>query len=121
MPDGSLNREYVSRDKIEPVVKELRDLTSAQMRRFFSHCRALETRLKVAREPWAMVLTDFLKIDVAAEDAYRKRPRKIPVVFYDFLKGNAAAVKEERDFTFGFLPHFEALVGFSAGKLKERG
>jgi len=69
----------------------------------------------------ALKRLDFLKLDVAAADAAGKKPSpKIPSLFRDFIGKNVAAVKDERDFLQGFLPHFEALVGFASGKLKER-
>ena len=120
-PSDSLNPDYVSREKIALIVNGLQQqLTTGQLRRFFGHCRHIETRLKAMNESWANVRPDFLKIDVAAEDARGKQPPKIPNIFYEFLKLNVAAVRNEKDFLRGFIPHFEALVGFSAGKLKER-
>src|SRR3954451_5242859 len=48
---GCLKIEYVSREKVEPLVKAMCEssprLTTHQIRRYFGHCRAVETRLKV--------------------------------------------------------------------------
>ncbi len=44
--DGTLNPEMVSRERIGPVADCLGELTTGQMRRFFGHCRALETRMR---------------------------------------------------------------------------
>jgi hypothetical protein len=63
---------------------------------------------------WAQVVADFYKLDVSAADAYGKDTKKIPRIFHDFIKANVAAVKTEGDFLKGFLPHFEALLGFGA-------
>ena len=57
---------------------------------------------------------------MAAADAFGKMPPKIPEIFHDFIKSNVAAVKNEKDFLKGFLPHFEALVGFGSQYFKER-
>ncbi len=41
-------------------------------------------------------------------------------IFHDFIRHNVAAVKTEKDFLEGFLPHFEALVGFGTPLFRER-
>lgn len=125
---GNLKPEYVSRERVEPLVEAMclhhnqprRDgLTSHQVRRYFGHCRAIETRLKSATgATWASVLPEIKKLDVAAADGFAKRPGKIPDLFHDFVKTNVAAIKSEKDFLNGFLPHFEALVGFGTAHFK---
>jgi CRISPR type III-A-associated protein Csm2 len=89
-------------------------LTTGQLRRFFQHCRGIETRLKSGTAAWARIRPQFEFLDAAAADAYGKQSRKIPDVFYHFIRRNVAAVKSEKDFLEGFLPHFEALVGFAS-------
>lgn len=89
------------------------ELTTAQLRRFFQHCRALESKLRYGAS-WGDVRADFLRLDAAAADAFGKEPKKIPDLFYDFIRKNVAAVKDEKDFLKGFLPHFEAVVAFSS-------
>ncbi|MGH7501818.1 MAG: hypothetical protein ACREL7_08685, partial [Longimicrobiales bacterium] len=48
--DGNLRIEYVSREKVEPLVREMArarpPLSQAQLRRFFQHCRRIEAQLK---------------------------------------------------------------------------
>ena len=56
----------------------------------------------------------FLILDATAADAFGKSPRKIPESFHEFIRCNVDAVHDEKDFLEGFLPHFEALVGFGA-------
>jgi len=113
---GNLKPEYVRRKEVMPVVEKLgaAKMTSSQLRRFFQHCRAIESLLKAKRSTWEKERASFMKLDVAAEDALGKRERKIPRLFHDFIKQNVAAVKTEEDFLEGFLPHFEALVGFGS-------
>ncbi|HRP61803.1 MAG TPA: type III-A CRISPR-associated protein Csm2 [Phycisphaerales bacterium] len=123
--DGNLRSDYVSRDKVEPLIHKMAHgdpkLTTGQLRRFFGHCRALETQLKSGTATWDQLRTKFAFLDVAAADAYGKAQRKIPGLFYDFILCNVAAVKTEKDFRQGFLAHFEALVGFGSLHLqKER-
>jgi CRISPR type III-A-associated protein Csm2 len=125
-----LKIEYVAREKVEPLVREMSEawphLTMHQLRRFFQHCRAIEARLKQSSSQdeqaklWASERANFAKLDSAAADAFGKSQKKIPRLFHDFIQRNVAAVKTEKDFLKGFLPHFEALVGFSAQHLNER-
>jgi CRISPR type III-A-associated protein Csm2 len=116
--EGNLRIDYVSREKVEPLVREMARarpaLTTAQIRRFFQHCRRIETHLKSREAAWAQVKPQVVFLDAAAEDAYGKQPRKIPALFRDFIQRNIAAIHSEKDLREGFLPHFEALVGFGA-------
>jgi CRISPR type III-A-associated protein Csm2 len=116
--DGNLRLEYVGRDKVEPLVAAMAraqpPLTQGQLRRFFQHCRRIETRLKTGQATWAHVRPQVAFLDAAAQDAYGKQPRKIPALFREFIQRNIEAVHSERDLRDGFLPHFEALVGFGA-------
>lgn len=119
--DGALRLEYVSRAKVEPLVEAMAGdkLTTGQIRRFFQHCRGVEAKLR-AGAPWGAVRPTFQFIEAAAADARGKRPQKIPDLFYDFICRNVAAVKTKNDFLRGFLPHFEAVVGFGSGRLMDR-
>ena len=121
----NLRLEYVARHiegrddiGVEPMIRAMANghpkLTTAQLRRFFQHCRGIETRLKSQEATWSQVRPSFEFLAAAAADAYGKQPRKIPDLFYDFICRNIATVKTERDFLHGFLPHFEALVGFGS-------
>lgn len=121
---GNLRPEFVSRDRLVPLVEELSNakpsLTMHQVRRFFQHCRAIEAKLRAKESTWAGEEAAFRKLDVAAADAFGKSQKKIPQLFHEFIKLNVAAVKNEKDFLEGFLPHFEALVGFGAQHFRER-
>lgn len=121
---GHLRPEYVSREKVDPLVQEMGRarpaLTTTQLRRFFQHCRAIEARIRAKQATWEAVRADFAKLDVAAADAFGKSQQKIPRLFHDFIQRNVACVKSERDFLKGFIPHFEALVGFGAQHLKDK-
>ena len=123
--DGHLKPEFVCREKVEPLVKamcrygpdgqeqEYKDgLTQSQIRRYFGHCRALELQLRTGGARWGDVRPLVCKLDAAAADGLAKRERKIPPLFADFIRRNVAAIRTEKDFLEGFLPHFEALVGF---------
>jgi len=121
--DGHLRVEYVCRDKVEPLVQAMcsdrTGLTTHQVRRYFGHCRAIETRLKASGIAWAGVWPEIKKLDFAAADGAAKHPPKIPPLFHDFIRRNVAAIKDQKDFVEGFLPHFEALVGFGQAHFKK--
>ena len=121
---GHLKAEFVLRERLVPLVqamdKAIPRLTMHQVRRFFQHCRAIEARVRSKVSTWADEEAAFRKLDVAAADAFGKSNPKIPKIFHDFIERNVAAVRSEEDFLKGFLPHFEALVGFGSQFLKER-
>jgi len=122
--NGCLKVEYVSRERVEPLVKAMcqasNGLTSHQIRRYFGHCRAVENRLKSSGESWACLLPEIKKLEIAAADGVHKKPKpKIPALFHDFIRKNVAAIKMEKDFLHGFLPHFEAVVGFGTAHFKK--
>jgi len=93
-------------------------LSTGQIRRFFQHCRAVETRLKTGQSTWGAERPHIEFLDAAAQDAFGKVQRKIPSLFFDFISRNVHAIKTEKDFLKGFLPHFEALVGFASAHLQ---
>lgn len=121
---GNLRPQFVTRDRIAPIAEDMARATPAltmhQIRRFFQHCRAIEAKLRAKTSTWEAEEAAFRQLDVAAADAFGKSPQKIPKLFHDFIKSNVAAVKNEKDFLKGFLPHFEALVGFGSQFFKER-
>lgn len=117
--NGNLKVEYVSREKVEPLAQKLTSLTTHQVRRYFGHCRALETRLKSGGAAWASVWPEVKKLDVAAADGAAKQSPKIPALFHDFIRRNVDKIKTEKDFLKGFLPHFEALIGFGQAYFKK--
>jgi len=120
--NGNLHLAFVQRSQVDVLARQMAEdgLTSTQLRRFFQHCRGIEAQIKSGQSKWAQVASRFKLLDSAAERA-RNRPRdSLPDIFYQFIRTNAAAVKTERDFIEGFLPHFEALLGFASAYLKRQ-
>ena len=74
----------------------------------------------VANESWKRVAASFEMLGCHAQNA--EAARKIPREFQGFIDENVARVTSSADpktaFLKGFLPHFEALVGFGAAHLK---
>lgn len=119
--EGYLFEYLIRRKQMRQLAEELSraypPLTSSQVRRFYNHCWAVKQAL--ASHEWGELRDQFAKLDKAAADAYGKTPHKIPKLFHDFIAANTEAVKTRKDFEEGFLPHFEALVGFGSGLFKE--
>lgn len=118
-----LRPEYVCRERVEPLVRAMCEqppgLTTHQIRRFFGHCRALETRLRSMGAAWGDVRPLVCKMDAAAADGASKQRHKIPELFHEFIRTNVAAIRTKEDFLEGFLPHFEAVVGFGQRYFKK--
>ena len=93
------------------------------MRRFYNYCRSIERQLKVEGRSWEQAAADFEKLVFHAQ--YAQSSDKIPWEFRQFIDANVGRVKaaegrQREAFLDGFLPHFEALVGFAAAHLRER-
>ena len=118
--------EWVARDKVGALAEELAsqrpNLTMSQLRRFFNHCRRIEQRLEGGGDGWWQVAASFEMLRCYAYDA--RKGAKIPAGFHAFIDGNVERVTRAGDsaqdrecaFREGFMPHFEALVGYFTGK-----
>ncbi len=81
-----------------------------QIRRFFSHVRALESSLRNGAE-FAAIVPGIAKLEPAATNAVTRG--LAPVEFQQFIEQNAReARKSERHFRDGFVAHFEAVVAY---------
>ena len=121
-----LQPDFVSRKFVDPLAKQLAyranpKLTTGQIRRFFNHCREIERRLKVDDESWLRVSASFESLCYHAQNA--KSAGNIPREFQDFIDDNVkrvvSAKEPKKAFLDGFLPHFEAVVGFGAAHMKK--
>ena len=120
-----LKPAFVGRKTVDPLARHLGRnakpaLTTGQMRRFFNHCRQIERRLESDGESWERVSAAFETLCSHAQ--YAQSARKIPAEFKRFIDDNVQRVVADsnpRDaFLRGFLPHFEALIGFGAAYMK---
>ena len=119
--------DFVASSKVQELAKTLGEnvrppLTYGQLRRFFNHCRDIERRLEIEGESWQCVAARFVMLSAHAHSAAAS-PSKIPLLFRDFIDVNVGKVKSSHNpraaFLNGFLPHFEALVGFGAAHMKD--
>lgn len=121
-----LQSDFVSKRNVDLLARYLGrnakpNLTTGQIRRFFNHCREIERRLKVDGESWHQVSAGFELLCAHAQNA--KSAGKIPQEFQNFIDDNVkrviSAKESERAFLDGFLPHFEALVGFGSVHMRK--
>ena len=121
-----LQPAFVSKKNVDPLAEQLAyrakpKLTTGQIRRFFNHCREIERRLKVDGESWHKVSARFEALCYHAQNS--KSAGKVPREFQDFIDDNVkrvvSAKEPERAFLDGFIPHFEALVGFGAAYMRK--
>ena len=121
-----LQPAFVARNTVDPLARQLGRharpaLTTGQMRRFFNHCRELERRLQADGERWEQVAAKFEALCSHAQ--YAQSVRKVPVEFARFIDDNVKRVVTDSNpreaFLRGFLPHFEALVGFGAAHMRK--
>ena len=121
-----LQPAFVARKTVDPLARQLARharpaLTTGQMRRFFNHCRQLERRLQADGESWEQVAAGFEGLCSHAQ--YAQSARKIPAEFRGFIDDNVQRVVSDGNpreaFLRGFLPHFEALVGFGAAHMRK--
>lgn len=118
--------DFVSREKVDALARGFAGgqpyLTTGQLRRFYNYCRSIERQLNVEGRNWQQVAADFEELVFHAQ--YAQSAHKIPVEFQQFIDDNVRRVKaadgQQREaFLEGFLPHFEALVGFASAHLRE--
>jgi len=92
--------------------RDKNSFTRTQLRRFFNHCAVIRQRLKDDPErPWEAERESFGMLPAYAGDALGKK--KAPESFVKFLEEHVQRVHDRNDFLRGFMPHFEAVVGFS--------
>lgn len=121
-----LQPAFVAKGNVDTLAEQFAcsepKLTTGQIRRFFNHCREIERQLKVDGESWHQVSAGFEALCYHAQNAVAAR--KIPREFQNFIDENVkrvvSAKEPKRAFLDGFLPHFEALVGFGAAHMKEK-
>ena len=106
---GVLREELVTStaDKLAAAFAA-RKLTTGQLRRFYSHVKAAENRLRMTGD-WPAVSVDVKKLGAFAAEA--KGKQKVPDNFYAFIDANVRAVNAKDDF-FAFIQHFESVVAF---------
>jgi hypothetical protein len=90
-----------------------------QLRAFYGHAKRAEDAARRGL-PLAGAVKEIRKLVPVAADRLGKK--KITPTFHRFLRDNALYVRTDDSAATlkAFLEHFEALVGFCQGKLKEK-
>lgn len=90
---------------------ERHPLTRHQLRAFYDHAKK-QLRLLEYGTPFAKVHPEVARLKAFAAD--RAARDKIPFSFRQFIDRNIDAITDEKSFRNGFMPHFEAVVAYSA-------
>lgn len=81
-----------------------------QIRKYYDYCKNLEGILKIKND-FNCILADLYQLVPLTNNALNKG--NISTSFKDFLELNInQAVKSERNFIEGFLPHFQSVIGY---------
>jgi CRISPR type III-A-associated protein Csm2 len=117
---GVLRTEYVT-SLAEKIAEELGyarpKMTMHQVRAFYGHVKRQERAVTNGR-PYREVLPEISKLKPIANE--RASKEKIPAAFKDFIERNVDKCKDEKAFLNGFVEHFQAVVAYCAGTIRER-
>lgn len=81
-----------------------------QIRKYYDYCKNLEGILKIKND-FNFILSELYQLIPLTNNAMNKG--NISNSFRDFLELNInQAVKSEKNFIEGFLPHFQAIIGY---------
>jgi len=90
-------------------------LTPHQLRAFYGHVKRQQAALEAGR-PFREVYPEICKLKPFAIE--RAEKEKIPIEFKEFICRNVDKATDERTFRAGFVEHFQAVVAYCAGTLK---
>jgi CRISPR type III-A-associated protein Csm2 len=117
---GVLKTEYVT-SLAENIAQELGyarpRMTMHQLRAFYGHVKRQEKAVTDGRL-YREVFPEISKLKPIANE--RSSKEKIPPVFKDFIERNVDKSKDEKSFLSGFVEHFQAVVAYCAGTIRER-
>lgn len=81
-----------------------------QIRKYYDYCKNLEGILKIKND-FSCIIPDLYQLIPLTNNAMNKG--NISNAFRDFLEINInQAVKSEKNFLDGFMPHFQSLIGY---------
>jgi len=84
-----------------------------QLRAFYDHAKRQQQRLRYGAS-FEEIHPEVAKLKAFAADRAARTNNPIPRSFKEFIDRNVDAVSDEKSFTQGFVPHFEAVVGYCA-------
>src|SRR5579884_3595459 len=116
--DGYTRPELLLKEAEDLAARFDRDgLRRSQLRAFYDHAKRQLQRLQYGA-PFADVHADIAKLSVVAADRAPRAVGKLPASFKEFIDRNVKAASDRKSFEKGFMPHFEAVVGYCA-RIKE--
>lgn len=89
-------------------------LTRHQLRSFYNHAKKQLQRLQYGT-PFAEVHPEVARLKAFAADR-AGRANGIPRSFKEFIDRNVDSITSQETFVKGFMPHFEAVVAYCAGR-----
>ena len=118
--DDGFTRVELVQDEAQRIASCFRDdnLTRHQLRAFYDHAKKQLQRLDYGA-PFGRIHPEIARLKAIAADRARRANNPLPNSFKEFLDRNVDAVKDEKTFRSGFMPHFEAVVAYCA-ILRER-
>ena len=118
--DGILKCEYVTSLAEEIAVclgKGSHALSMHQLRAFYGQVKRHHAAIKSGRE-FKQIYPEICKLKAFARE--RAEKDKIPAYFEQFVCRNVDHVEDQKAFLEGFVEHFQAVVAYCAGTIKER-
>lgn len=118
--DGILKCDYVTAlaERIaECLGRESPALNMHQLRAFYGQVKRQQAALRSGRS-FNQIYPEICKLKAFARD--RAEKKKIPHYFEQFLSKNVDHAKDQKAFLEGFVEHFQAVVAYCAGTIKER-
>jgi len=124
------NNNILKREILTTEAKKLADtfigqndrkplLKSTQLRKFYNEFKYFEKKLEDKEFNNFNEIKPLIKMmESKAEYASNAKKVRIPLQFKSFIVSNVRKIEDEFDFK-GFLKHFEAILGFYYGRIKE--
>jgi CRISPR type III-A-associated protein Csm2 len=122
LPEGYLRggyfdeKGYLREELLTSTAKDVagsfgRGLKGHQLRRFYNMIKGAETKLEYTGD-WKSTNVEVKGLLAFASEA--KAKGKVPQAFLEFIERNLELVTKESEKAFvkGFVPHFQAVVGF---------
>lgn len=112
--DDYIRKEFIltfAKELAEEFFKNENVNKPTQIRKYFDYCDKINGMSKVKKD-FLFVQAELPKVIPHLNNALKKG--LITNDFYNFMEKNIEeALIEEKNFTKGFIPHFEAVIGFS--------
>lgn len=114
---GVIKSEYLT-DLAERIAQQFEKdkLTPHQLRAFYGHVKRQKAALAV--RSWEYIYPEIQKLKPFAHDRHRRN--SIPASFEEFIRRNVDKVQDQTTFVDGFVEHFQAVVAYCTGRLKQR-